>query len=51
LLAYLELDNALGLTLMVGDEIVDGCGGKTMTTAAQFAYDRHAFEGYPGNAG
>ncbi len=29
----------------------DGCGGKTITTAAQFAYDRHGFEGYLGNVG
>ncbi len=27
----------------------DGCGGKTNTTAAQFEYDRHGFEGYLGN--
>ncbi len=49
LLAYRELDDALGLTLMVGDELVDGCRGKTITTAAQFEYDRHGFEGYLGN--
>jgi hypothetical protein len=29
----------------------DGCGGKTITTAAQFGYDRHGFEGYLGNVG
>ena len=29
----------------------DGCGGKTITTAAQFGYDRHGFEGYLGNIG
>ena len=29
----------------------DGCGGKTITTAAQFEYDRHGFEVYPVNAG
>ena len=29
----------------------DGCGGKTNTTAAQFAFDRYGFEGYLGNAG
>ncbi len=29
----------------------DGCGGKTITTAAQFMYDRHGFEGYLGNVG
>ncbi len=29
----------------------DGCGGKTITTAAQFEYDRHGFEGYLGNVG
>ena len=28
-----------------------GCGGKTITTAAQFEYDRHGFEGYLGNVG
>ena len=27
----------------------DGCGGKTNSTAAQFAYERHGFEGYLGN--
>ena len=27
----------------------DGCGGKTNSTAAQFEYDRHGFEGYLGN--
>ena len=29
----------------------DGCGGKTITTPAQFEYDRHGFEGYLGNVG
>ncbi len=29
----------------------DGCGGKAITTAAQFEYDRHGFEGYLGNVG
>jgi hypothetical protein len=29
----------------------DGCGGKTITTVAQFEYDRHGFEGYLGNVG
>jgi len=29
----------------------DGRGGKTTTTAVQFAYDRHGFEGYLGNTG
>ena len=29
----------------------DGCGGKTIITAAQFEYDRHGFEGYLGNVG
>jgi hypothetical protein len=29
----------------------DGCGGKTITTAAQFEYDRHGSEGYLGNVG
>jgi hypothetical protein len=29
----------------------DGCVGKTITTAAQFEYDRHGFEGYLGNVG
>jgi len=29
----------------------DGCGGKTITTASQFEYDRHGFEGYLGNVG
>ena len=29
----------------------DGCGGKTITTAAQFEYDHHGFEGYLGNVG
>ena len=29
----------------------DGCGGKAITTAAQFEYDCHAFEGYLGNVG
>jgi hypothetical protein len=29
----------------------DGCGCKTNTTAAQFAFDRYGFEGYLGNAG
>ncbi len=27
----------------------DSCGGETITTAAQFGYDRHGFEGYLGN--
>ncbi len=29
----------------------DGCGGKTIITAAPFEYDRHGFEGYLGNVG
>jgi hypothetical protein len=29
----------------------DGYGGKTITTAAQFGYDRHGLEGYLGNVG
>ena len=29
----------------------DGCGGKTIITAAQFEYDRHGFEDYLGNVG
>jgi len=29
----------------------DGCGGKTITPAVQFEYDRHGFEGYLGNVG
>ena len=29
----------------------DGCGGKAITTAAQFEYDCHGFEGYLGNVG
>ena len=29
----------------------DGRGGKTVTAAAQFGYDRHGFEGYLGNVG
>jgi hypothetical protein len=29
----------------------DSCRGKTNTMAAQFDYDRHGFEGYPGNVG
>ena len=29
----------------------DGCGAKTITTAAQFEHDRHGFEGYLGNVG
>ncbi len=29
----------------------DGCGEKTITTAAHFEYDRHGFEGYLGNVG
>ena len=29
----------------------DGCGGKASTTAAQFEYDCHGFEGYLGNVG
>ena len=32
-------------------KLSDGCGGKTITTAAQFEYDRHGFEGYLGNVG
>jgi hypothetical protein len=28
-----------------------GCGAKTITTAAQFEYGRHGFEGYLGTAG
>ena len=31
--------------------LADGCGGKTITTAAQFEYVRHGFEGSPGNIG
>ena len=27
------------------------CGGRNTTTAAQFEYDRHGFEGYLGNVG
>ncbi len=30
---------------------IDGCGGKTITMAAQFEYDRIGFEGYLGNVG
>ena len=30
---------------------LDGCEGKTITTAAQFEYDRHGFEDYLGNVG
>jgi hypothetical protein len=30
---------------------LDDCGGKTITTAAQFEYDRHGLEGYLGNVG
>ncbi|MCH7910814.1 MAG: hypothetical protein IIB38_14515 [Candidatus Hydrogenedentes bacterium] len=33
------------------NKLPDGCGGKTITTAAQFEYDRHGFEGYLGNVG
>ncbi len=29
----------------------DGYGGKAITTAAHLDYDRHGFEGYPGNVG
>jgi hypothetical protein len=29
----------------------DGRRGKTNSTAAQFEYDRHGFEGYLGNVG
>ena len=29
----------------------DGCGGKTITTGAQFEYVRHESEGYLGNVG
>ncbi len=29
----------------------DGCGEKTITTAAQFGYGRHGLEGYLGNVG
>ena len=29
----------------------DGCGGKAITTVAQFEYDCHGFEGYLGNVG
>jgi len=32
-------------------KLSDGCGGKTITTAAQFEYDRNGFEGYLGNVG
>ena len=34
-----------------GHWLPDGCGGKTITTVAQFEYDRHGFEGYLGNVG
>jgi len=29
----------------------DSCREKTITMAAQFDYDCHGFEGYPGNVG
>ena len=29
----------------------DGCGRRTITTAAQFGYHRHGFEGYQGYVG
>ena len=37
------------LIAISGHWLPDGCGGKSITTAAQIEYDRHGFESYLGN--
>jgi hypothetical protein len=53
LLAYRELDDALGLTLMVGDELVDPRTGKNGQHAMKGLFRQSVFGrfgGYPGRS-
>ena len=48
---FIERERASEYAHITKIRLPDGCGGETITKAAQFGYDRHGFEGYLGNVG